>query len=33
MNELFGLEVRFLGKGRDQGKGGCTKIVFKYLNR
>lgn len=33
MNELFGLEVRFLGKGRDQGKGGCTKIVFNYLNR
>lgn len=33
MNELFGLEVRFLGKGRDQGKGGCTKTVFKYLNR
>ena len=32
-DELFGLEVRFLGKGRDQGKGGCTKIVFNYLNR
>lgn len=33
MNKLSGLEVRLLGKGGGQGKGRCTKIVFKYLKR